>query len=261
MLEARGLGVSYGATRAVDAFDLQVDSAEAVALLGANGAGKTSTLRALSRLLDADGVITFQGDDVGRIPPEELARRGLIHVPEGRHVFSNLTVDENLGVGETSRGKRRALFTKDSVYDLFTPLTALRKRYGWSLSGGEQQMVAIGRALMASPFLLMLDEPSLGLAPIVTKAVYRALAEVKSEMSMLVVEQNAGVALQLCDRGYVLMSGRCVMSDTAAQLGDRQTLLDSYLGHGVEDDTGPDGADAQDVGSGPGRTRPVGGSA
>ena len=260
MLEAAGLGVSYGSTRAVDSFDLKVDSGEAVALLGANGAGKTSTLRALSRLLDADGTITFRGEDVGRIPPEELARRGLIHVPEGRHVFSNLTVDENLGVGETSRGKRRALFTRDSVYDLFTPLTTLRKRYGWSLSGGEQQMVAIGRALMASPFLLMLDEPSLGLAPIVTKAVYRALAEVKSEMSMLVVEQNAGVALQLCDRGYVLMSGRCVMSDSATRLGDRQTLLDSYLGHGVEDDKAPDGADAHDAGSGPGQTRPVGGA-
>jgi len=261
MLEVQGLGVSYGSTRAVDSFDLTVDAGEAVALLGANGAGKTSTLRALSRLLDADGMITFRDEDVGRIPPEELARRGLVHVPEGRHVFANLTVDENLGVGETSRGKRRALFTRDSVYDLFTPLTPLRKRYGWSLSGGEQQMVAIGRALMASPFLLMLDEPSLGLAPIVTKAVYRALAEVKSEMSMLVVEQNAGVALQLCDRGYVLMSGRCVMTDTAARLGDRQTLLDSYLGHGVEDDKGPDGADAQDAGSGPGQTRSVGGTA
>jgi branched-chain amino acid transport system ATP-binding protein len=236
MLEARGLGVSYGATRAVDSFDLDVASGEAVALLGANGAGKTSTLRALSRVIEADGTIAFQGEDVSRTPPEELARKGLVHVPEGRHVFPTLTVDENLMVGETSRNKRKPLFSKDSVYDLFRPLATLRKRYGWSLSGGEQQMVAIGRALMASPHLLMLDEPSLGLAPIVTQGVYRALAEVKADMSMLVVEQNAGAALRLCDRGYVLLSGRCVLSDSAARLGDREALLDSYLGHGIEAD-------------------------
>src|ERR1700722_10181257 len=237
MLEVTGLGVSYGATRAVDSFDLKVDAGEAVALLGANGAGKTSTLRAVSRLVESDGTVTFRGRDLHRTPPEELARQGLIHVPEGRHVFPTLSVDENLMVGETSRGKRRALFTRDSVYELFPPLAPLRKRYGWSLSGGEQQMVAIGRALMASPILLMLDEPSLGLAPIITKGVYRALAEVKAEMSMVVVEQNAAVALALCDRGYVLMSGRCVLNDTAASLGDRSALLDSYLGHGID---GPD---------------------
>jgi branched-chain amino acid transport system ATP-binding protein len=238
MLEVRGLGVSYGATRAVDSFDLEVASGEAVALLGANGAGKTSTLRALSRLIDADGTIAFLGQNVSRTPPEELARRGLVHVPEGRHVFPTLTVDENLMVGETGRNKRKPLFTKDAVYDLFRPLAGLRKRYGWSLSGGEQQMVAIGRALMASPQLLMLDEPSLGLAPIVTRGVYGALAEVKDEMSMLVVEQNAGAALRLCDRGYVLLSGRCVLSDSAAHLGDREALLDSYLGHGIDTDEG-----------------------
>jgi branched-chain amino acid transport system ATP-binding protein len=235
MLEVKGLGVSYGATRAVDGFDLAVGAGEAVALLGANGAGKTSTLRALSRLINADGSIHFKGEEVRQTAPEELARRGLVHVPEGRHVFPTLTVDENLLVGETSRGRRKPLFSKEAVYDLFTPLNTLRKRYGWSLSGGEQQMVAIGRALMSSPDLLMLDEPSLGLAPIVTKAVYRALGEVKAEMSMLVVEQNATVALGLCDRGYVLMSGRCVLNDTAAHLGDRQALLDSYLGHGIDE--------------------------
>jgi len=238
LLEASGLGVSYGSTRAVDGFDLSVDSGEAVALLGANGAGKTSTLRALSRLIDADGSLSFRGEDVTNLAPEELARRGLVHVPEGRHVFPTLTVDENLMVGETSRGKRPALFDRDAVYDLFTPLIPLRKRYGWSLSGGEQQMVAIGRALMSSPHLLMLDEPSLGLAPIVTKGVYQALGEVKSEMSMLVVEQNATVALGLCDRGYVLMSGKCVLSDSASRLENRQALLDSYLGHGIEDADG-----------------------
>jgi branched-chain amino acid transport system ATP-binding protein len=247
MLETRELGVSYGATRAVDAFDLSIREGEAVALLGANGAGKTSTLRAISRLVESDGKVMFLDEDVTHLAPEELARRGLVHVPEGRHVFPTLTVDENLQVGQTSRGRRKPLFTIDAVYDLFAPLASLRKRYGWSLSGGEQQMVAIGRALMASPRLLMLDEPSLGLAPIVTKGVYKALGEVKSQLAILVVEQNAAVALQLCDRGYVLMSGRCVMDETAARLGDRQALLDSYLGHGIE---GAHGNGASSAGEG-----------
>jgi branched-chain amino acid transport system ATP-binding protein len=236
MLEVQGLGVSYGSTRAVDAFDLSVGQGESVALLGANGAGKTSTLRAISRLIQAEGTITFAGEDVTRMAPEDLARRGLVHVPEGRHVFPSLTVHENLLVGQTSRGSRKTLFTTDSVYDLFPPIGALRKRYGWALSGGEQQMVAIGRALMSSPRLLMLDEPSLGLAPIITRAVYAALGGIKSEMSILLVEQNAALALGLCDRGYVLMSGRCVLSGSAAELGDRQALLDSYLGHGIDEE-------------------------
>lgn len=231
MLEVAGLGVSYGTTRAVDSFDFKVEAGEAVALLGANGAGKTSTLRAVSRLIPSDGLVTFDGTRVDRRAPEELPRLGLVHVPEGRHVFPNLTVEENILVGVTGRAKRREIFTKDSVYDLFPPLRALQKRYGWALSGGEQQMLVIGRALMSSPRLLMLDEPSLGLAPIVTKAVYKALVEVKSEISLLIVEQNASIALEICDRGYVLMSGRCVMSDRSDRLSDRQVLLESYLGH------------------------------
>ncbi len=235
MLEIQGLGVSYGATTAVDGLDLSVATGEAIALLGANGAGKTSTLRAISRLIPTRGTVRFLGDDVSRVAPEELARRGLVHVPEGRHVFPTLTVEDNLLVGRTSRGKRKALFTLEDVYELFPAIAGLRKRYGWSLSGGEQQMVAIGRALMAAPRLLMLDEPSLGLAPIVTKAVYRALSEVKSEVSLLIVEQNATVALSICDRGYVLMSGKCVLTADVEELGNRQALLDSYLGHGIEE--------------------------
>jgi branched-chain amino acid transport system ATP-binding protein len=235
VLEIRGLGVSYAATTAVDGLDLSVAAGEAIALLGANGAGKTSTLRAISRLIPTRGTVRFLGDDVSRVAPEELARRGLVHVPEGRHVFPTLTVEDNLLVGRTSRGKRKVLFALEDVYELFPAIAGLRKRYGWSLSGGEQQMVAIGRALMAAPRLLMLDEPSLGLAPIVTKAVYRALSEVKSEVSLLIVEQNAAVALSICDRGYVLMSGKCVLTADAEELGNRQALLDSYLGHGIEE--------------------------
>jgi branched-chain amino acid transport system ATP-binding protein len=237
MLEVTSLGVSYGSTRAVDAVDLSVARGEAVALLGANGAGKTSTLRGISRLIPADGTIRFDGADVTRLAPEELARRGLVHVPEGRHVFGTLTVHDNLMVGRTARGRRPSLFTAESVYDLFPAISPLRRRYGWALSGGEQQMVAIGRALLSSPRLLMLDEPSLGLAPIVVKAVYKALAEIKSEVPVLLVEQNAAVALDLCDRGYVLLSGRRVLDGSAAELGDRQTLLDSYLGHQADGET------------------------
>jgi branched-chain amino acid transport system ATP-binding protein len=236
MLQVTSLGVSYGSTRAVDAVDLTVEQGQAVALLGANGAGKTSTLRAISRLIESEGTIRFHGEDVTRLPPEELARRGLVHVPEGRHVFASLTVHDNLLVGRSSRARRRPLFTTDAVYDLFPTIAPLRKRYGWALSGGEQQMVAIGRALMSSPRLLMLDEPSLGLAPIVVKAVYQVLAEITSELPVLLVEQNAAVALSLCDQAYVLLSGRCVLHGTAADLGDREALLDSYLGHGIDDE-------------------------
>jgi branched-chain amino acid transport system ATP-binding protein len=235
MLEVNGLGVSYGSTRALDAFDLRVQAGEAVALLGANGAGKTSTLRACSRLVAADGTVQFDGADVTKLAPEELSRRGLVHVPEGRHVFASLTVHDNLLVGQTARNKRKALFTTDSVYDLFPALAPLKKRYGWALSGGEQQMVAIGRALLSSPKLLMLDEPSLGLAPIVVKAVYKALGEIKAEMAILLVEQNAAVALSLCDRGYVLLSGKLVLQGTAEDLGNREALMDSYLGHSGDD--------------------------
>ncbi|WP_236794690.1 ABC transporter ATP-binding protein [Amycolatopsis sp. GM8] len=241
MLEVTGLGVSYGSTRAVDDFSFTVGSGEAVALLGANGAGKTSTLRAVSRLVRGEGRIVFDGDDVTGTRPEELSRMGLVHVPEGRRVFATLTVNDNLLVGQTAGGRRKRFFGLDAIYDLFPALVPLRKRYGWSLSGGEQQMVAIGRALMAAPKLIMLDEPSLGLAPIVVKAVYQALSQIKSELAVLLVEQNAAVALSLCDKGHVLLSGREALSGTAAQLGDREALIDSYLGHGVDSEDAQDG--------------------
>jgi branched-chain amino acid transport system ATP-binding protein len=241
MLDVTGLGVSYGSTRAVDDFSFTVGAGEAVALLGANGAGKTSTLRAVSRLIPADGTVKFDGDDVTNLRPEELARRGLVQVPEGRHVFATLTVNDNLLVGQTARNGRRPLFTVAEVYDLFPRLQPLRKRYGWSLSGGEQQMVVIGRALLAAPKLVMLDEPSLGLAPIVVKAVYQALAEVKSELAVLLVEQNAALALTLCDKGHVLLSGRQVLAGSAEELGNRDALMESYLGHSGEgESTGAD---------------------
>jgi branched-chain amino acid transport system ATP-binding protein len=234
MLEVRNLRVLYGSTEAVADVSLEIGDGEAVALLGANGAGKTSTLRAISRLVPSSGQVIFDGSDVTGVAPEQLARRGLIHVPEGRRLFGTLTTQDNLLVGMTARAGRRAKFGVDDVYDLFPALPPLRKRLGWALSGGEQQMVAIGRALLSAPKLLMLDEPSLGLAPIVVKAVYQALADVKQEMPILLVEQNATVSLSVCDKGLVLQSGSVAIEGSATELSDRSALMDSYLGHGTE---------------------------
>jgi branched-chain amino acid transport system ATP-binding protein len=230
VLQVRDLEVSYGAVRAVRGIDLDVNEGEVMSLLGPNGAGKTSTLRAITALESYRGSITFDGAEVGKLGTEACARRGLIHVPEGRHVFPTLTVHENLQVGTTAARGRTPDYGIDAVYDLFPALAPLRERQGWALSGGEQQMVAIGRALVAAPRLLLLDEPSLGLAPIVTKAVFAALRQVSSRTPVLLVEQNTTQALAIATRAAALVGGQIVMSGTAAELGDRGALLDSYLG-------------------------------
>ena len=229
MLEIRDLIVRYGAVEAVRGIDVTVGSGDVVALLGPNGAGKTSTLRASTGLVRYGGSVTFEGAEVSRLGPEGCAKRGLIHVPEGRHVFPTLSVHENLQVGRTA-ARGRAGYSFDDVYDLFPALTQLRDRNGWALSGGEQQMVAIGRALVAAPRLLLLDEPSLGLAPIVTKAVFAALREIRTTTPLLIVEQNTTQALLLCDRAAALAQGRIVLEGSAAEMSDRSALLDSYLG-------------------------------
>ena len=229
MLEIKDLGVRCGAVEAVRELSVSVGNGEVVALLGPNGAGKTSTLRAATGLVRYSGSITFEGAEVSKLGPEGCAKRGLIHVPEGRHVFPTLSVHENLQVGSTaSRG--RSGYSFDDVYDLFPALAQLRDRNGWALSGGEQQMVAIGRALVAAPRLLLLDEPSLGLAPIVVKAVFAALREIRTTTPILIVEQNTTQALRLCDRAAALTEGRIVLEGSAAQMSDRSALLDSYLG-------------------------------
>jgi len=230
VLAVDDLTVRYGHVVAVDHLSLVVGQGEAVALLGANGAGKTSTLHAISGLVPSSGAITFGGRPIGRRRPEAIARDGLVHVPEGRRVFPNLSVHENLQIGTTARARRIDGFSIDDVYDLFPALTKLRRRGGWALSGGEQQMVAIGRALVATPRLLLLDEPSLGLAPAVVHAVFEALAAVVARVPILLVEQNTALALHLCDRAYVLAKGAVALAGTSAELDDRQSLLDSYLG-------------------------------
>jgi branched-chain amino acid transport system ATP-binding protein len=229
MLELHDVSVRYGAIEAVRGIDVTVSSGEVVALLGPNGAGKTSTLRASTGLVRYSGTVNFDGASVSKLGPEGCAKRGLIHVPEGRHVFPTLSVHENLQVGRTA-ARGRTGYSYDDVYDLFPSLQALRDRNGWALSGGEQQMVAIGRALVAAPRMLLLDEPSLGLAPIVVKAVFAALRNIRARTPILIVEQNTTQALLLCDRAAALVEGRIVMSGTATEMNDRGALLDSYLG-------------------------------
>ncbi len=230
MLEIENLVVSYGAVEAVRGVDLSVSAGEVVGLLGPNGAGKTSTLRAASGLVSYGGSVRFDGKEVSRLGVEKAAKAGLIHVPEGRHIFPTLTVHENLQVGATARAGRADGYSFEEVYALFPALAGMRDRGGWALSGGEQQMLAVGRALVAAPRLLMLDEPSLGLAPILVKAVFGALRKIAERTPVLLVEQNTVMALKLCHRAAVLSGGRIVLSGTAADLSDRSAILDSYLG-------------------------------
>jgi branched-chain amino acid transport system ATP-binding protein len=242
VLDVRDLRVTYGTTVAVDGIDLSVGDGEIVGLLGPNGGGKTSTLRAISRVVSSEGEVIFDGTSLAGRSPDVVARRGLVHVPEGRHVFPTLTVHENLQVGATARTGRAAEFTLDDVYGLFPRLRDLRKRAGWALSGGEQQMVAIGRGLLAAPRLLLLDEPSLGLAPTVVDDVFAVLGEVAQRVPMLLVEQNTDRVLELAHRAYVLVKGRVVMAGDAAELGDRVAMMASYLGQSHIDGERDEGA-------------------
>jgi branched-chain amino acid transport system ATP-binding protein len=230
MLEVRGLQVAYGPVDAVRGIDLDVGPREVLALIGPNGAGKTSTLRAISGLVRYRGSVRYDGLDCRRLQVEAAARRGLIHVPEGRRVMPTLSVHENLQVGTVARRRRREGFTLDEVYDLFPALRPLRKRDGWALSGGEQQMVALGRALVAGPRLLLLDEPSLGLAPKLARTVFDALGEIATRTPMLLVEQNTVMAQRISTRAAVVVGGRVVLTGTPEELSDRAGLVASYLG-------------------------------
>lgn len=238
MLEISDLHVSYGTTRAVRGLDLSVPEGGRVALLGANGAGKSSTLRAISGLVEHSGTIRFDGVDIGSWKPDRIARAGLIHVPEGRHIFGPLTVADNLRMGEVARGDRAPTHTYDDVLDLFPALSKLIERPGWMLSGGEQQMVVLGRAILGSPRLLMLDEPSLGLAPAIVSMVFEALKAIGDTTTVLLVEQSTTLALDFCERASVLANGRAVMEDEAASLRSRTDLVDAYLGTASVVDTG-----------------------
>jgi branched-chain amino acid transport system ATP-binding protein len=234
LLELADVSVRYGAIPALRDADISVDEGEIVALLGANGAGKTTTLRTISGLVHpATGSIYFDEREISHLPPHDVVALGIGHVPEGRRIFPRLTVMENLEMGAYRRkGKLDEDFER--VFALFPILEQRRRQDGGTLSGGEQQMLAIGRALMGQPRLLLLDEPSMGLAPLIVEAIFDIIEQIRSSgATILLVEQNAAQALHIADRGYVLENGLIVMSDRAERLLDDDRVRRAYLGEGA----------------------------
>jgi branched-chain amino acid transport system ATP-binding protein len=233
LLDARRLEVAYGGIRAVQGVDLTVGRGELVCLIGANGAGKTTTLRALCGMTrPAAGEVRFEGRRIDTLPVHEHVRLGIAHVPEGRGIFARLTVRENLQLGAYQRRDARGVRADlDHVYGLFPRLAERRGQSAGTLSGGEQQMLAIGRALMARPRLLLLDEPSMGLAPLLVKKIFEIIQRISKEgVTLLLVEQNAKLALAISDRAYVLEGGRVSLSGPAAELANNPQVQAAYLG-------------------------------
>ncbi len=233
LLKVQGLSVSYGGIRAVRNIALEVAQGEMVCLIGANGAGKTSSLKAIAGLIPVErSAVELDGEPIGGRPAFELVRKGLALVPEGRGVFPQLTVDENLAMGAYARNDRDAI-RRDlaQVFERFPRLDERRRQTAGTLSGGEQQMLAIGRALMSKPRLLLLDEPSMGLAPLVVARIFDIIAEiVRQGVTVLVVEQNARLALERCDKGYVMESGEITLHDRASALLGNDQVRKAYLG-------------------------------
>ncbi len=234
MLEIEDLDVRYGEIRALRGVSFRVAQGEVVTLLGGNGAGKSTTLRTISGLIKpVSGRITFEGQSLLGLSPEKIARLGIVHVPEGRQVIPGLSVLDNLRLGTSNgrMGSKDVAAGLDRVYATFPRLKDLSGNLGWSLSGGEQQMLAIGRGLMAQPKVMMLDEPSLGLAPIIVREVFRILRQVnEAGTTVLLVEQNAYQALKVADRGYVYETGTVVLEGRAADLLDDDAMRAAYLG-------------------------------
>ena len=232
MLEIEGLEVRYGGIQALRGVSLTVADGESVALIGPNGAGKSTMLNAISGLVPASaGRVVFAGMDISRNAPWDISQLGVVQVPEGRQVFADMTVGENLLLGQNALGSRDAKTSLDQVYSVFPILRERDRQLAGSLSGGQQQMLAIGRALLGAPRLLLLDEPSLGLAPVIVRQVFAALRTLKeSRMTMLLVEQNASQALALADRVYVIDGGRIVRSDQSAAFSGANALADDYFG-------------------------------
>ncbi|WP_028450895.1 MULTISPECIES: ABC transporter ATP-binding protein [Chitinibacter] len=233
LLQVNDLKVAYGGIHAVKGINLEVKQGELVALIGANGAGKTTTLKTLMGMVKpAGGDILFDGQSTSKLAPHEYVSNGLVMVPEGRGIFSRLTVEENLQMGAYSRNdKAEIAHDLERVYYLFPRLKERQKQLAGTLSGGEQQMVAIGRAMLSRPKLLLLDEPSMGLAPIIVQKIFEIIKMIAAEgVTMLLVEQNAKLALQTANRGYVMESGRITYSDDAAALLANEKVQQAYLG-------------------------------
>jgi branched-chain amino acid transport system ATP-binding protein len=232
ILEVRDLTVSYGAIGAVKGVSLVLSEGEIVTLIGANGAGKTTTLRAIMGLVPpAAGEVRYRGESTRAVPTHRLVRQGLVLVPEGRIVFANLTVQENLDMGAYARRGGETGADLEKVFTLFPRLKERRKQTAGTLSGGEQQMLAIGRALMSKPRVLLLDEPSLGLAPIVVHAIFEAIEEIhRAGVPVLLVEQNANAALRHSKRAYVLETGCVSLEGTSAEVAANPKVKEAYLG-------------------------------
>jgi branched-chain amino acid transport system ATP-binding protein len=232
LLEVKGLEVRYGGIRAVKGIDLAVDEGELVCLIGANGAGKSSTLRAIAGVIAAPrGAVRYAGHDLAGKRAFERVREGLVMVPEGRGVFPQLTVDENLAMGAYARADGEIEADRARMFGLFARLKERRRQTAGTLSGGEQQMLAIARALMSRPKLLLLDEPSMGLAPIVVQKIFEVVREINAGgMTCLLVEQNARAALGLATRAYVMESGLITLAGPAAELANDPKVIEAYLG-------------------------------
>ncbi len=233
LLRIENLQTYYGQLHALKGINLEVRGGEIVTLIGSNGAGKSTTLQSISGLITPrSGRILFNGADITGTPAHEVAALGIAHVPEGRRIFPQLTVEENLDIGgyldkdPASRARHKQI-----IYDLFTRLGERRKQMGGTLSGGEQQMLAIGRALMRDPQLLLLDEPTLGLAPVVVASIFETITRLNREgKTILLVEQNAWQALRVANRGYVLRTGQIILNGSASDLANNDTVRSSYLG-------------------------------
>jgi len=232
LLELDDLHVSYGSIAAIRGVSATVDQGEIVTLLGGNGAGKTTTLKTISGLRPiTSGRVLFEGEDLAEVPAHRRVQMGIGHAPEGRGIFPGMTVVENLEMGAYARRGANLKAEFDRVFELFPRLQERRKQAGGTLSGGEQQMLAIGRALMTQPKLLLLDEPSLGLAPMLVQQIFGIITEINSQgTTILLVEQNAAQALQRADRAYVLETGRVVKSDSARVLLEDESVKAAYLG-------------------------------
>ena len=233
LLEIRDLVVRYGEIEALRSISLGVDEGQVVTLLGANGAGKSTTLRAISGLAKpAAGDILFDGKSIAGLGPEAIVRMGISHVPEGRRVFPGLTVKENIMLGASNRKVASAQLSReaDAMFDLFPDIRQFSGALGWTLSGGQLQMVAVARGLMARPRLLLLDEPSLGLAPVIVQAVFRIISKVRRTTTVLLVEQNARMGLSVADHGFVLETGRIVLGGKPDELWGNEAIAAAYLG-------------------------------
>jgi branched-chain amino acid transport system ATP-binding protein len=233
MLALSGVSASYGSVPAVGDVSIEVGEGEAVGLLGANGAGKSTTLRAISGLVRlTSGTVSFLGTNIASLPPYKVAALGIAHVPEGRQVFPEMTVQENLEIGAyVPRAQAERSRTLELVFGIFPVLAERRKQLAGTMSGGEQQMLAVGRGLMLKPRLLMLDEPSLGLAPVMTDITFQKIQEIHAMgTAILLVEQNVSRALTLVQRAYVLESGKVIMHGTSAELANNKQVQAAYLG-------------------------------